>query len=134
MSIASDEIAPVRQGLFTVEPPVLLAGRCEACGTLRFPPADVCPACQATGCKPVPLSPTGTVFTFTVVHAAPPGYLGETPYAYGVVELPEGLRVTATLLSDELERISIGDACRFELLTLARGEAPLLSYAYRVEK
>jgi uncharacterized OB-fold protein len=134
VSIAADEIAPVREGLFTVEPPALLAGRCGACGTLRFPAADVCPACQATGCEPVPLSRTGTVFTFTVVHAAPPGYLGETPYAYGVVELPEGLRVTATLLAHELERISIGDACTFELLTLSNGKAPLLSYAYRVER
>ncbi len=29
--------------------------------------------------------------------ASPPGYLGEVPYGFGVVELPEGLRVVTRL-------------------------------------
>jgi uncharacterized OB-fold protein len=133
MTVQPEVATPVREGLFTVDPPALLAGRCADCGALRFPAADVCPSCQSSRCEQVSLAGSGTVFTFTVVHAPPPGYTGETPYAYGIVELPEGLRVTATLLADELERIAIGAACEFELVTLTGGEQPALSYGYRVD-
>jgi uncharacterized protein len=64
------------------------------------------------------------------VHASPPGYLGEAPYAYGIVELPEGLRVTTTLLAEDLGEIAIGARCTFELITL--GDA-VQSFAYRVQ-
>jgi uncharacterized OB-fold protein len=129
MSVHSTPLAPVREGLFTVEDPALIGGRCRACGTLRFPSLDVCPSCQSSDCEQVPLSTTGTIFTFTVVHMEPPGYLGETPYAYGVIELPEGLRITTTLLAEDLDEIAIGDRCTFELITL--GDA-VQSFAYRV--
>jgi uncharacterized protein len=134
VSVESAPIAPVRAGLFTVDPPALLAGRCPACGTRRFPAAEICPSCQSVGCESVALSGAGTVFTFTVVHASPPGYLGEVPYAYGIVELPEGLRVTSTLLAEDLSAIAIGDPCTFELVTLTGkpADTPLLSYGYRV--
>jgi uncharacterized OB-fold protein len=128
VSVETQTVAPVREGLFTVDPPALIGGRCRACGTLRFPALDVCPSCQGDDCEQVPLSTTGTVFTFTIVHASPPGYLGESPYAYGVVELPEGLRVTTTLLADDLSTIAIGDRCTFALLTLGAVQ----SFAYRV--
>jgi uncharacterized protein len=130
MSLETTPIAPVREGLFTIDPPALIGGRCRACGTLRFPALDVCPACQADDCEQVALSTTGTVFTFTVVHMEPPGYLGEAPYAYGVIELPEGLRVTTTLLADDLGAIAIGTRCSFELITL--GDT-VQSFAYRVQ-
>jgi uncharacterized OB-fold protein len=129
MSVETTVAAPVREGLFIADPPALIGGRCRACGALRFPALDVCPACQAGECEQVPLSTEGTVFTFTVVRMQPPGYVGETPYAYGVVELAEGLRVTTTLLADELSAIAIGDRCSFELITL--GDA-VQSFAYRV--
>jgi uncharacterized OB-fold protein len=129
MSLDTTPLTPVREGLFTVEEPALLGGRCRACATLRFPRLEVCPSCQAADCEEVALSTSGTVFTFTVVHMEPPGYLGETPYAYGVVELPEGLRITTTLLADDLGQIAIGERCTFELLTL--GDA-VQSFAYRV--
>jgi uncharacterized OB-fold protein len=128
VSVDASVVAAVREGLFTADS--LVGACCGACGALRFPFVDVCPACQGTDCKQVALSTTGTVFTFTVVHASPPGYLGEAPYAYGVVELPDGLRVTTTLLADDLGAIAIGDACRFELMTL--GES-VQSFAYRVQ-
>jgi len=129
VSVEASVIAPVREGLFTVEPPALIGGRCRACGSLRFPALDVCPRCQGVDCEQVPLSTSGTVFTFTVVRVAPPGYLGEAPYAYGVVELPEGLRVTTTLLAHDLDEIEIGNPCGFELLTLG---GSVQSFAYRV--
>ena len=122
-----DVAAPVFEGLFTAE--ALRGSRCTTCGALRFPYRDLCAACQSEAVEAVALSTEGTVHTFTIVRAAPPGYLGEFPYAFGVVELPEGLRVTTTLTADDLDAIAIGDACSFETIELP---GPLLSFAYRV--
>ena len=124
--------APVREGLFTLQPPALVGGRCQHCDSLSFPRREVCPRCQQGDIAPVTLSTAGLVHTFTIVRMAPPGYVGEVPYAYGIVELPEGLRVTTTLIADDLEAVAIGDPCAFELLELGDGAARCLSFGYRV--
>ena len=121
----------VEPGLFQTDPPALLGGRCAACATLRFPHRAVCGACQGAEVEPVPLSHAGTIHTFTVVRRKPPGYLGEAPYAFGFVELPEGLRVISTILADDLEALTIGDPVHFELLTLGTGPDAVLSYCFR---
>ena len=43
------------------------------------------------------LSGTGTLWGWTTVTAAPPGYHGEVPFGFGIVELPEGVRVITRL-------------------------------------
>jgi uncharacterized OB-fold protein len=123
--------SPVEAGLFTLEPPALLASCCNACGTLRFPAAAVCPTCRSRDVAHAPLATSGTIFTFSIVRSAPPGYLGTVPYAVGVVELPEGLRVTSTITADDLDAIAIGDAVAFELITLAGGATPVTAFAFR---
>jgi uncharacterized OB-fold protein len=124
-------LRPVEEGLFSEDPPALLAGRCASCGSLRFPRRAVCADCQGAEIEAVALSTTGTLYTFTIVRMSPPGYLGETPYAIGVVELPEGLRVSATITAGDLEGLQIGDDVAFELITLVGGDEPVLSYAFR---
>ena len=121
----------VEDGLFAVDPPALLGGRCAACGVLRFPHRNVCAACQATDLALVPLATSGTVYTFTVVRNKPPGYLGDVPYAFGFVELPEGLRVIATIAAEDVDAIAIGDVVEFELLTLGSKPEAVLSYCFR---
>lgn len=134
MSLGTTSADPVLEGLFTLDPPRLMGGRCARCATLRFPIREVCPACQHDVVEPAALSVIGTIYTFTVVRAAPPGYLGETPYAFGVVELPEGLRVTTTIVADDLDRIAIGDTVSLELIELGPPENRITSYAYRVSE
>jgi uncharacterized OB-fold protein len=124
----------IQEGLFQTDPPALLGGRCPACGALRFPAADACPQCQNDGMDRVPLGTKGTLYTFTIVRMAPPGYVGETPYAIGVVELPEGLRVAATITADDIESLQIGDDVEFELIPLGQDSDPITSYAYRQVK
>jgi uncharacterized OB-fold protein len=122
----------VLEGLFQTDPPALIGARCRNCGALRFPAIEVCANCQREESDRVELSDHGTVFTFTIVHAAPPGYCGEVPYALGVVELPEGLRVTSTLLADDLGRVEIDAPCRLELFELA-AEPPVETFGFRIE-
>lgn len=49
---------------------------------------------------------TGTVYTDTVVHAAPERFAAEAPYQIAIVEIDGGGRVTARI---EGERVAIGD-------------------------
>ena len=126
------ESAPVIEaGLFTIDPPALLGGRCLMCGAVRFPHRRICAVCQAAKVERVPLSTTGTIYTFTVVRTRPPGYLGDVPYAFGFVDLPEGLRVIATILADDLDAIAVGDTVDFELLALGTGSDAVLAYGFR---
>jgi uncharacterized protein len=129
MSVSVDA-PPVREGLFNVDPPALLAGSCADCGALHFPQRALCPECQSAEIAALPMSGSGQIYTYTVIRMAPPGYTGEVPYAIGVVELTEPLRVTATLLAEDLEELTIGDQVEFELLPLGDDE-PVLGYAYR---
>lgn len=126
---------PIREGLFREDPAALLGARCENCGALRFPALEVCARCQHEGATAFALPDDGTVFTYTIVHAAPPGYAGEVPYALGVVDLGDGLRVAATLLADDLAAVRIGAPCRLELFDLAGTDGEVLrTYGFRIRE
>jgi uncharacterized protein len=100
---------PVREGLFTdSDPPRLLGSRCEVCGRHQFPRHDTCPYCGSDGARPVELSGTGRLWSWTTVTTAPPGYRGAVPYGFGVVELPEGLRVVTRLTETDPSRLAAG--------------------------
>ena len=122
---------PIREGLFQRDPPALLGSRCGACGSVRFPAYGVCGECQSSQVASVPLAATGTVYTFTVIRHKPPGYLGEVPYAFGFVDLADGLRVIATLVADDLDQLAIGDTVDLELFPLGNGDSAVESYRYR---
>lgn len=82
---------PAIEGWFTVgEHPALLGSRCERCATFAFPKATAfCanPACTSTEFAEVPLSRTGTVWSYTINHYQPPEpYVSPEPFEpYGVV-------------------------------------------------
>ena len=96
------EPRPVVDGVFVADPPALLGARCTGCREHHFPRLDQCPYCGHESVEPVSLSGPGTLWGWTTVLTPPPGYLGTVPYGFGVVELPEGLRV--------ISRLSVPDA------------------------
>ena len=88
---------PVVDAMFMVDPPRLLGARCGDCGQTSFPRLDGCPYCGSETIDAVELTDHGTLWGWTTVVHAPPGYLGAVPYGFGVVELPEGVRVVSRL-------------------------------------
>jgi uncharacterized protein len=77
----------------------LLGHRCRACGVLGFPRTPVCGSCATSDPEAIELGESGgTLFGWTTVTAAPPGYEGSVPYGLGVVELDEGIRVLGRLI------------------------------------
>jgi uncharacterized OB-fold protein len=77
-----------------------------------------CPYCGRDELDEVSLSDTGKLWGWTAVTAPPPGYRGEVPYGFGVVELPEGLRVITRLTESDPSRLHFGDGVRLRIVPL----------------
>ena len=136
MSAAMAQV-PIHPGLFTLpdDPrgPGLLAARCAACGKHHFPAGTTCPYCSGSECGVEAIGARGTLYLHTVVNARPPGYRGPLPYGFGIVELPEGLRVVSRLAESRLEELRPGMPLALEIAPLFVNDAgdEVLSFAYR---
>ena len=108
----------------------LLGGRCPGCGRFNFPTQALCPYCASDGCETVALSAHGVIEVCTTVTNRPPGYEGPLPFGFGVVELPEGIRIIARV--SDPERTAPGTPVRLVnevLSTDAEGRA-VVTYAF----
>jgi len=124
---------PVHPGLFTLtDPPQLLGGRCHGCGAHHFPRHDTCPYCAADDTEAAALSPHGLLWAWTAVVHPPPGYRGTVPYGFGVVELPEGLRVVTRLTEADPRRLRIDQPMHLVLDRLCDDDAgqAIVTYAF----
>jgi uncharacterized OB-fold protein len=88
----------------------LAGGHCKDCDARIFPADAMCPFCLSTEVAKVPLSKTGTLYSFTVIHVAPKVW--EVPYAIGYVDLPEGVRVFAKLAHADVARWKLDQEVR----------------------
>jgi len=99
---------------------MLQGRRCAECGKLSVDEGRPCPFCGSQGGSPIPLSGRGRLLSWTTIRVPPGRYASEAPYAVGLLELEEGLRLTARLAADP-EQLSAGQAFTFTSLDPARG-------------
>ncbi len=110
----------------------LEAAACDGCGKIFFPPRLVCSQCGSQSFTATRLTDTGTVVTFTIIHVGPDRFVEETPYAVGIVELDNGVRVTGQIVDCALEDIRIGSRARFVFRKIQEeGESGLICYGYK---
>jgi uncharacterized OB-fold protein len=125
---------PVTTGLFADVDghPRLLGSRCASCGGVSFPRADICPYCATEGIEAVELSDSGALWAWTAVTAAPPGYQGPVPFGFGVVELPEGIRVLSLLAESDPAALAMGRQMRLVTVVVGRDDdgTDVVSYAF----
>jgi uncharacterized OB-fold protein len=87
----------------------LIGGYSPASTKYHFPLLDTCPYSGATDVQRVVLSREATLWAWTAVTAAPPGYTGPVPYGFGVVELvAEKLRVITRLRESDPTQLVFG--------------------------
>jgi uncharacterized OB-fold protein len=126
---------PVHDGLFddTANGPRLRGTRCRACTRHHFPASVTCPFCGSADVEAVALSPEGTLWGWTGVTAAPPGYDGPVPFGFGVVELPEGVRVITRLEESDPSRLEFGQPMTLVLAEVGTNDdgSPLITYSFR---
>lgn len=67
----------------------LVGGFSPSTGRHHFPLSEVCPYTGADDVERVLLSDRGTLWGWTTVTVAPPGYRGDVPYGFGIVELTQ---------------------------------------------
>lgn len=91
----------------------LLIQRCTACDTLRFPWLPGCGTCGSPEWDTVEASGEGTVFSYVVMHH-PPFPAFDPPYAVGLVELAEGVRIVSNVVGVPYDKVRIGMPVRLE--------------------
>ena len=105
---------PFKEGLFTWplapgERVFLLGNKCKSCEKIYFPKVALCPEClKEDSLEEIKLGPRGRIYTFTVVRVPSPGF--KVPYAFGYIDLPEGVRICSQILAEEPleEKLKIG--------------------------
>ncbi len=104
--------------------------RCNACETLHFPPRDRCEACGESRLEAHRLSGRGTVYAHTEVAQAPRGFTA--PYVVAMIELEEGMKLTAQLTDVEPEDVAVGLPVEMVTRRLQEnGERGYLVYGYK---
>lgn len=126
---------PVHEGLFTTAEDGsarLIGGLCGPCGRHHFPRLTTCPYCSAEAVTEAQLSAHGSLWGWTAVTTAPPGYRGEVPFGFGVVELPEGIRVITRLTEPAPDRLQRNQPMRLVLTPLHVDDEgrPVVTYAF----
>ncbi|MFO1533827.1 MAG: Zn-ribbon domain-containing OB-fold protein [Thermoplasmatota archaeon] len=67
---------------------------CPACKTDRLSPMTRCPKCGGTDIVRREFSKTGTVASYTIQSVASEQFLNETPFAFALIQLDDGPRVS----------------------------------------
>jgi uncharacterized protein len=76
----------------------LLMPKCDACGTVNFPPRVACGTCAKTNFTWTEMSGRGKVYSFTVYHRVyRPAFKEKVPYVVAVVDLEEGPRIISNI-------------------------------------
>jgi uncharacterized OB-fold protein len=123
---------PILDGIFEEGPPGrLLGGYCPGCNRKYFPRPVVCPQCL-NALDSIPLSPDGTIYSFTVVRTKAPFGLPQ-PYAIGYVDLEkDGLRIISLLDSEKLAHLAVGVpvTLRVDVVGVGPDGQPCLRYFF----
>jgi uncharacterized OB-fold protein len=86
----------------------LLAGKCLRCGKIHLPPRPVCDSCYSKEFDWTSVSTKGRLLTYTVIHIAPLQFQSMAPYAMGIVQLENGLKMPGMIRGVPLEQIKVG--------------------------
>jgi uncharacterized OB-fold protein len=125
LNLAGDAIGTDAAGA-----PVLFGIQCRDCAAKLFPPVEVCPECMSENIDRLALASRGTLYSWSVVHAAPKGWT--VPYIAAYVDLPEGVRVFAHIVDADPADLAIDMAVTLCVRQLGIDEngAAVTSYAF----
>jgi uncharacterized OB-fold protein len=91
-----------------IEEKKLMAVRCRQCGSTFLPPRPMCTNCFSKDLSWVQLKTKGKLVTYTVIYVAPEQFQPMSPYAYGIIEVENRLRLPGIIRGLEHEKVEIG--------------------------
>jgi len=86
----------------------LMAGKCQKCGKIHLPPRPLCDNCFSTDFEWVNVSGKGKLLTYTVINIAPAQFQALIPYAVGIVQLENGVKIPGMIQGVTQEQLKIG--------------------------
>ena len=91
----------------------LVGTKCTNCGTVFFPPRNLCTKCRSKGSiEELSFSGKGEIVSFTIIRSAPEGFEKYVPYTVAVIKLDEGTNISGQVVGNDLEAIKIGARVR----------------------
>jgi len=86
----------------------LMAGKCTRCGKIHLPPRPLCDNCFHQKFTWTEVSGKGKLLTYSVIHIAPQQFQALAPYAVGIVQLENGLKIPGMISGVAPEQLKIG--------------------------
>ncbi len=110
----------------------LEASKCLKCGHINFPPRLLCPECKTNKFETIKLSDEGKLLTFTVVRVSSDRFSKETPFAVGIVELNDSVKVTTQIADVDVDELKIGQRVKLIFRKIQDdGKAGIHCYGYK---
>ena len=110
----------------------LEAGKCSKCGKILFPNRLICPVCGSKEFTTINLSGKGKIITYTVIRTAPKGFGDLAPYAVGIIEMEENVRILAQITDCNPDKLNIGDKVVSKFRRMNEdGKTGMIMYAYK---
>jgi uncharacterized OB-fold protein len=86
----------------------LMAGKCTRCGKIHLPPRTLCDNCFSQEFTWTEISGKGKLLTYSVIHIASQQFQPLAPYAVGIIELENALKLPGMISSVTQEQLRIG--------------------------
>ncbi|MHA1116201.1 MAG: Zn-ribbon domain-containing OB-fold protein [Candidatus Heimdallarchaeaceae archaeon] len=105
---------------------------CEDCQKKNFPKTRICPDCGSENVKPYKIAERGTLKYFTQIMNTGDELIFNTPYIVGLVELEDGIKVTAQIVDCDFKELRKGIKLEKTFRVLARnGKEGLIKYGFK---
>lgn len=117
----------------------LMGSHCDTCNKDYLPPRAICAHCHSDQLTWVEFSGKGKLAAFTSIFIAPTamieaGYGRDNPYLAGVVELDEGVKISAQILGMDAKKpdeVKIDTPLQAEFVERGEDEAKKTFLAFR---
>jgi len=97
----------------------LVIQRCTSCGQFQFYPRSLCASCTGET-EWVDASGRGTLHTYTIIRQnRSEAFAALSPYAVGIVELDEGVRMMSNIVDCDVEALHVDMALEVVILKAA---------------
>jgi len=117
----------------------LMASQCKGCKSMYLPPRPLCTRCYDGEMEWIELKGKGILVAYTVIAVGPTfmieeGYDRKNHYCSGIVQLEEGLKISARILGVSIKNpnaIKIGTPLEVDFLERGEGENKKTFLAFR---
>ncbi len=101
----------------------LMAGKCAHCGKIHLPPRPLCDNCFHQTFTWMEIAGKGKLLTYTVIHVAPEQFQALAPYAVGIIELENGLKLPGMITDVPHDQLQIGMPLTIDFTACANAQS-----------